>query len=99
MAAASALENEKLWVGGTAGVVVQAGWLHVPGASLAWAASPSLSALVQGRVARRFVVGGELGVEHSIPALQWAGVSVFNSFRLQLGLQIGVILGDVIPES
>jgi len=66
--------------------------------SLAWAVAPSVSALVQGRLARRFLLGAEVGIEHSIPALQWGDTSVFNSFRVQVGLQLGVILGDPIPE-
>jgi hypothetical protein len=66
--------------------------------SLAWAVAPSVSALVQGRLARRLLLGMEVGIEHSIPPLQWGDTSVFNAFRLQVGLQLGVILGDPIPE-
>jgi hypothetical protein len=67
--------NERFWVGGTVGAVVQAGWLHGPTGSVAWAVSPSASALLQARVTGRVFVGGELGVEHSIPALEWATTS------------------------
>ena len=42
----------------------------------------------------RVFVGGELGVEHSIPALEWTNYSIFHGFRVQLGVQVGVILGD-----
>jgi hypothetical protein len=66
--------------------------------SLAWAVAPSVSALVQGRLARRLLLGMDVGIEHSIPPLRWGDTSVFNSFRLQVGLQLGVILGDPIPE-
>ena len=93
------LAGGSLWLGGTVGVVVQTGWLHITGTSLAWAASPSVSGLLQARFARRLLVGAEVGVEHSIPALQWGAYSVFNGFRLQLGLQLGVILGDAISGS
>ena len=107
VAIGSALD-ERLWLGGTVGVVAEAGWHHdaagsastspVPSAppSLAWAASPAVSLLVQGRIGRRIVLGGELGVEHSIPALEWGTVSIFRSFRLQLGLEIGIILGEPV---
>jgi len=64
--------------------------------SLAWAFSPSLSGLVQGRFARRLLVGGELGIERAIPHLAWGTSSIFNSFRLQVALEFGVILGDPI---
>jgi hypothetical protein len=63
---------------------------------LAWAFSPSLSGLVQGRFARRLLVGGELGIERAIPNLAWGASSIFNSFRLQVALELGVILGDPI---
>ncbi len=105
-----------VWVGGAAGVALQAGWLHTssntslpttsPGvvfdatsssqSSIAWAVAPSFSGLVQGRVARRLLLGADLGFEDSIPALKWGSVSVFNALRLQLGVQIGVILGDAL---
>jgi len=98
LAVGCAISHESIWVGGTLGLVAQAGWLHVTGTSLAWAASPSVSGLVQGRVARRLLVGAELGVEHSIPALEWGAVSIFHAFRLQLGIQLGVLLGDPVPE-
>jgi hypothetical protein len=106
----SALADDHLWVGGALGVVVQTGWLQVaPGSvtsngaplmsGLAWAASPSISGLLQGRFARRVLVGVEVGIEHSIPPLQWEDLTLFNSFRLQLGFEIGVILGNPVSRS
>jgi hypothetical protein len=97
LALGSAMTRERLWMGGAAGLVVQAGRLHGPSNSLAWAASPSLSGIIQGRLARRLLVGGEVGVEHSIPHLSWNDFSIFNSFRLTLAVQFGVILGDPLP--
>jgi hypothetical protein len=91
LAAGSGLASDHLWLGGALGAVVQAGWLHGPGTSLAWAASPSVSGLAQARLAR-LLLGAELGVEHSIPPLEWRDFSVFHSFRLQLAFQLGVIL-------
>jgi hypothetical protein len=93
LAAGCPLADDQLWVGAALGLVVQTGWLRptTSGSPLAWAVSPSLSGLLQERFARRFLVGAELGVEHAIPALKWADYSVFNAFRLQLGIELGVI--------
>lgn len=108
LACGSPWAEGRAWVGAAVGVVAQAGWRHARdpaltsplgsiAGSLAWAASPSLSALLQGRVARRLWIGGELGIEHSVPPLEWGNFSIFNSFRLQIGLELGVILGDAGP--
>jgi len=109
-----ALSQERFWIGAAAGIEVQAGWFHVPvgnltttstptasssTAGVGWAASPSISGLMQGRVARRLLLGLEVGVEHSIPALAWEQYSVFHAFRLELGIEIGVILGKPISKS
>jgi hypothetical protein len=115
-----ALLDDRLWLGGAAGFVVETGWRRVTESalsssssstssptlsntgstanapSLAWAISPSISALAQGRFARRLLVGGELGLERAIPNLAWGTSSIFNSFRLQVALELGVILGDPI---
>jgi hypothetical protein len=110
VAIGSALAQDHLWVGGALGVVVQTGWLQVPPGSvtsngaplmsgLAWAASPSISGLLQGRFARRVLLGVEVGIEHSIPPLEWEDLSLFHSFRLQLGFEFGVILGNPVSGS
>jgi hypothetical protein len=99
IAVGSAFDRERLWLGVAVGLVAQAGWLNTWGPSPAWAASPSFSGLLQGRVAKRFLIGAEAGAEHSIPPLRWGNYSVFNAFRLQMGLQVGVILGEPISAS
>jgi hypothetical protein len=78
----------------TVGLLLEAGWKHEAGLPLAWAATPSLTALLQERVAGKVLLGLDAGVERALPNLRWQdGSSIYNNVRIQIGLEVGVVFG------
>ncbi len=100
LAAGWALVHGYLWLGGSLGGAVQTGWLHEPGNPLAWGAMVFASGLVQGRIARRLLIGVERGPRFSGPALQYStpsgSLSILGGLRLEAGVRLGWILGAPI---
>lgn len=92
--ACGGLAADDIWLGASVGLLLEAGWKHEAGLPLAWAATPSIGVLLQGRVSGPIFLALDSGLERALPNLKWQdGSSIYNGVRFQIGLQIGVVLG------
>jgi hypothetical protein len=96
LAAGAPLAREHVWIGGSAAVEGMYVWSQ-DGTTSAPLGMLSLSALVQVRAFRRFLVGVEAGPDFFPSLLRSArGNLLWDAVRFNAGLRLGVILGPTI---
>jgi hypothetical protein len=102
LAVGSAMANERLWLGGSLGAELVGAFPHGGATSAtSWGITIPLSAVIQGRLGDRFLMGFELGPELSPAPMRFAGTYgqlEWGILHFNAGLRIGIVLGSPAPS-